>query len=135
MRNERTLLKKRDLNLKLRAAKGGAVEDDRHDGAVDISEGNVENEDRPDFLTMPQSNNPISPRLIGTFLLTEHRGQLVASGGGHVITERAGIPRRLAGTSCCLSFIFGYVQMGPGDASRIFETRGANRAPDNGSGL
>jgi hypothetical protein len=35
-----------------------------------------------------------SLRLGGTFLLTEHRGQLVASGGGHVITERAGIPRR-----------------------------------------
>src|SRR5438874_5882083 len=32
--------------------------------------------------------------LFRSFLLTEHRGQLVASGCGHVISERAGIPRR-----------------------------------------
>src|SRR5437773_8694100 len=46
------------------------------------------------FSTMPQSHNQTSPRLGGTLLLVEHRGQLVSGSGGHVIGQRAGIPRR-----------------------------------------
>src|SRR6266480_4402189 len=46
------------------------------------------------FSTMPQSNNQTSPRLGGTFLLAHYRGQCVAGGGGNIIVERAGIPRR-----------------------------------------
>jgi hypothetical protein len=46
------------------------------------------------FSTMPQSNSQTSPRLGGTFLLIQHRGQRVPSVSGNVIAERAGIPRR-----------------------------------------
>jgi hypothetical protein len=46
------------------------------------------------FSIMPQSNSQTSPRLGGTFLLSQHCGQCVASGSGNVIVERAGIPRR-----------------------------------------
>src|SRR5262245_37199466 len=41
-----------------------------------------------------KSNSQTSPRLGGTFLLIQHRGQSVASGGGNVIAEGAGIPGR-----------------------------------------
>ena len=46
------------------------------------------------FSTMPQSNSQTSPRLGGTFLLIQHRGQRVPSVSGNVIVERAGIPLR-----------------------------------------
>src|SRR4029450_8562484 len=45
------------------------------------------------FSTMPQSNSQTSPRLGGTFLLSQHCGQRIASGSGDVIVKRAGIPR------------------------------------------
>jgi hypothetical protein len=35
-----------------------------------------------------------SPRLGATLFLVDHRGQLVASASRHVVTQRAGIPRR-----------------------------------------
>ena len=43
---------------------------------------------------MPQSNSQTSPRLGGTFLLLDHRGESIAGVGRYVVAERAGIPRR-----------------------------------------
>ena len=70
------------------------MENNRDKGAVGIGERNAQNENWPNFLDLPQSNSQTSPRLGGTFLLTQHRGQRVSSVSGNVIVERAGIPRR-----------------------------------------
>lgn len=61
------------------------MENNGDDRAVGVAEGNAEDEYGADFSTIPQSNNQTSPRLGGTFLLDMPGGQLISSGGGHLV--------------------------------------------------
>jgi len=63
------------------------VENDSHDRAVNLTERDAKNEDRPTFSTMPQSKSQTSPRLGVILVLLDYGGKLIACGCDEIVIE------------------------------------------------